>query len=149
MYHPDWPELNDAHGRLVVDDGDVHARIERAQMYNSDVTDIRLTLADNPSDAGKLLQINGAIDGIASDGLRILRQSVLRRFVGNQMDSWYLHGDLTGVIDLAIPLAPEARGAHQNLVLDVNASMFALDNFKLELEAVSYTHLTLPTICSV
>lgn len=137
LYHPDWPALNDAHGRLVVDDGDVHARIERAQMYNSDVTDIRLTLADNPSDAGKLLQINGAIDGIASDGLRILRQSVLRRFVGNQMDSWYLHGDLTGVVDLAIPLAPEARGAHQNLVLDVNASMFALDNFKLELEDFS------------
>ncbi|MCP8900195.1 YhdP family protein [Gilvimarinus xylanilyticus] len=137
LYHPDWPELHDAHGRLVVDDGDVHARIERAQIYNSDITDIQLTLADNPDDVGKLLQINGAIDGIASDGLRILRQSVLRRFVGNQMDTWYLHGDLTGVVDLAIPLAPEARGAQQNLVLDVNASMFALDNFKLELEDFS------------
>ncbi|UTF59676.1 YhdP family protein [Gilvimarinus sp. DA14] len=137
LYHPDWPPVQDVSGRLVVDDGDLHGRINVGEIYNSAIVDTHITLSDNPHDDGKWLQLTGKVDGIASDGLRILRQSVLRRYVGSQMDSWYLHGDLLAAVDLGIPLQSGAQGAYQKLTMDVDASMFALDNFNLELSDLS------------
>ncbi|WP_020207964.1 YhdP family protein [Gilvimarinus chinensis] len=137
LYHPDWPPVQKVNGRLVVDDGDLHGRITAGEVYNSEIAETHITLADNPYDQGKWLQISGKVDGIASDGLRILRQSVLRQFVGSQMDSWYLHGDLIAALDLGIPLEANAKGAYQKLALDIDASMFALDNFNLELSDLS------------
>ena len=133
IYHDNWPRVHDLQGRLVIDDGDVHGRLRQGRVYNSRVYDARIAMTDNPSDEGRLLEVAGLVDGIASDGLRILRQSVLRQYVGSHMDSWYLHGELSAAIDLAIPLTEGSRGGHQKLAFDIDAETFALDNFRLEL----------------
>ncbi|MDO3388358.1 AsmA-like C-terminal region-containing protein [Gilvimarinus sp. SDUM040013] len=136
-YHENWPQVHDVTGRLVVDNNDVHARIETARIYNSEVADARVTLTGNPDDRGAILEVSGLVDGIASDGLRVLRQSVLRKFVGEQMDTWFLHGDLQAAIDIAVPLVEGAEGSRHSVVLDVNASSFDLDNLALELDDFS------------
>jgi uncharacterized protein (TIGR02099 family) len=134
-YHPDWPAARNLTGRLLLDNDDLYASFSRGQIYNSDVKNASVTLKDNPVDAGKVLAVTGQLDGIASDGLRILRQSVLRDYVGDTMDTWYLHGDLDAAVDLTIPLTPGAAGSYHNLQIDVDASTFALDNYGLELES--------------
>lgn len=136
-YHPDWPAARNLTGHLLLDNTNLYATFKRGQIYNSDVRNARVTLKDNPVDDGKVLSVTGKLDGIASDGLRILRQSVLRDYVGDSMDTWYLHGDLDAVVDLNIPLTPGAAGSYHNLKIDVDASIFALDNYGLELEDFS------------
>ena len=41
------------------------------------------------------------------------------------------------------------NGANKEEVLEQTGHTVGLDNVSLKIEAVSYTHLTLPTICSV
>lgn len=133
-YHDSWPEVHDIQGQILVDNTNVYAQIESARLYNSQVTGAQITLSDNPEDEGKLLRVRGAIDGIASDGLRVLRQTVLRQFVGSQMDSWFLHGDMQAAIDIDVPLKADAKGARHSVILDVDASSFDLDNLALSLD---------------
>ncbi|WP_041522498.1 YhdP family protein [Gilvimarinus agarilyticus] len=132
-YHPDWPAARNLQGRLLLDNADLYTSLKRGQIYNSDVQNATITLRDNPVDDGKVLGVNGRLDGIASDGLRILRQSVLRDYVGDNMDTWYLHGDLIAAVDLAIPLSAGAAGSYHDVQIDIDASSFALDNYDLEL----------------
>jgi uncharacterized protein (TIGR02099 family) len=136
-YHPDWPVARHLNGHLTLDNTDLYSQFNRAQIYNSDIHNARVTLTDNPQDEGKVLGVTGQLEGIASDGLRILRQSVLRRYVGDSMDTWYLHGELEASLDLAIPLVSGAAGADYNVQIDLDAPSFALDNYNLELSDFS------------
>ncbi|MBU2885435.1 TIGR02099 family protein [Gilvimarinus agarilyticus] len=135
-YQDNWPEVHDTQGSLLVDNDDVYVRIASGRIYNSEVIDAEVILNDNPAGEGALLTIVGHVDGIASDGLRILRQSVLREYVGDQMDSWYLHGEIQAAIDIAIPLQEQAAGGHYAVDVNVQASSFDLDNLALELDDV-------------
>ncbi|HEY7885987.1 MAG TPA: DUF3971 domain-containing protein, partial [Cellvibrionaceae bacterium] len=133
-YFPGWPGLKDISGSLLVDDDRVDGILNRGRIYNSHISNGRIKVADNPAGEGPLLSISGEVDGIASDGLRILRQSVLRQYVGNNMDNWYLHGSLKGEVAVNVPLVEDQPGQWQDLTFDVDASSFALDNFNLELK---------------
>lgn len=132
-YHPDWPAARDLAGHLLLDDSDLYTTLAQGKIYNSDIKNASIKLADNPHDSGKILTLTGRVDGIASDGLRILRQSVLRDYVGDSMDTWYLHGELDALVDLSIPLDSGAAGSYHDLEFTVDASTFALDNYGLEL----------------
>ena len=132
-YHPDWPAARNLQGRLLLDNADLYTTLQHGQIYNSDVQNAMITLHDNPVADGKILGVTGRLEGIASDGLRILRQSVLRDYVGDSMDTWYLHGDLIAAVDLAIPLSAGAAGSHHDVQIEIDATSFALDNYGLEL----------------
>src|SRR5690606_10490265 len=119
-YFPGWPGLKAMSGYLLVDDDQVDGRLDRGRIYNSDISNGRINISDNPVGEGPLLSITGQVEGIASDGLRILRQSVLRQYVGSNMDSWYLHGYLKGEVAVNVPLVEGQPGQWQDLTFDID-----------------------------
>lgn len=132
-YHSDWPQLTGVAGQLWLDDVELDAELNKGEIYNSQIETAQIHMGANPQGKGLLLSIEGQVDGIASDGLRLLRESALRRYIGNTMDTWYAHGDLEARLSLALPLMEGQPGRREQLALDLNAPRVAMDNFNLEM----------------
>lgn len=130
-YAADWPGLSEIDASLRLDNQHLDAVLEQAQVYNSRITQARVGLDDNPEGDGLLLKVEAGLDGLASDGLRLLRESYLRQFVGDNMDSWFMHGDLLADVSLTLPLTEGAPGDRQQVVMDLDIPKVAMDNFDL------------------
>lgn len=135
-YHPGWPAIRDLRGRVLVSDSHVDASVFEGKIYSSHLQQVHVQSRPNPQDQGALLTVNGKVSGIASDGLRVLRESMLRQFIGDSMDRWNLTGDIVAQIDLAVPLDAKAKGARQRVDVDIEASSFELQNFDVQLQDV-------------
>ncbi len=135
-YHTDWPMLREVSGRLLLDNNRVEAVVNKSRLYNSLVRDARVQVNHNPEGEGMLLRVDGVVDGIASDGIRVLRESWLRNYVGDHLDAWYLHGNMLAQLELAIPLQPGEPGLSTQLVVDIDAPTLNLDNYDLRLSQV-------------
>ena len=133
-YDLHWPELNRGRGQLWLDDNDLDVQLVSAQTYNSSIYDGSIALAPNPEGEGFLLNVDGRIEGIASDGLRILRESALQRYVGRAMEGWYMHGQLQGEISLAIPLQAGQPGERQEVTIDLDVPRWAMDSYNLQMD---------------
>lgn len=132
-YHPDWPPLSDLSGQLVLNDNEVNARIDQARLYNSQISGARIHVGGNPAGQGLLLNIDGKIEALASDGLRLLREGYLRRYVGDSMDEWSSQGTVKANLDLAIPLAEGAPGARQDVTMELNLPRLSFGDLGLTL----------------
>lgn len=132
-YHPDWPPLSDLSGQLVLNDNEVNARIDQARLYNSQISGARIHVGGNPAGEGLLLNIDGEIEALASDGLRLLREGYLRRYVGDSMDKWSSQGTVKANLDLTIPLSKEAPGARQNVTMELNLPRLTFGDLGLTL----------------
>jgi len=130
-YHEEWPALSDLNGRLVIDDNRVDARIDSGRIYNSPLTGARVGMDQNPHGEGGLLTIEGQLEGLASDALQLLQESYLNRFIGENMDTWRMRGEIDVDIDLAIPLTEGEPGARQNVAMDLNLPEVDIANFDL------------------
>ena len=133
-YHPEWPALEAMDGRLLVSDDDVFASVDKARLFDSQVSDSYINVSPNPDGKGSLLNLTGQVSGPASDGLRVLRETMLRRYVGANMDSWKLDGHLQTQLNLAVPLAADGSGAAQQVDVDIDAPNFEMGHLKLALQ---------------
>lgn len=133
-YHQRWPQLQGIDGLLVVDDIDVNVAVARAQLYDSNLTATDIKVGANPHGSGLLLDVNSQLQGPAADGLRVLRESMLRDTLGDSFDEWALGGTMEASLDLSIPLSSEQPGARQRVainLIDADLTMNALDlNFE-------------------
>ncbi len=136
-YHPEWPALDHMDGRLLVSDDDVHASVDKAKLFDSDVRPTSVNASPNPDGHGSLLRVQGSVDGGAGDGLRVLRESMLHRFIGTSMDTWQLDGNMHTRLDIAVPLDHLGSGAAQQVDIDLQAPHFELGNLKLSLNNLS------------
>lgn len=136
-YHPEWPSLEAIDGRLLVSDDEVFASVDQARLFDSQVRDTWVEVAPNPGGKGELLKVDGHVEGAAADGLRVLRETMLRRYIGNNMDSWSFDGHMQTHVDIAVPLAADAPGAAQQIDIDLQAPYFAMGNLNLAMRDVS------------
>jgi uncharacterized protein (TIGR02099 family) len=136
-YHPDWPALDQIDGRLLISNDDVRASVDKAKLFDSDVRPTYVNASPNPDGHGSLLRVQGTVDGGAKDGLRVLRESMLHRYIGSSMDSWVLDGNMHTRLDIAVPLDRLGTGAKQQVDIDLHAPNFEMANLKLALSNVS------------
>lgn len=136
-YHPEWPALEAIDGRLLVSDDDVAASVDKAKLFNSDVGVTQVNVNPNPDGHGSLLRVNGSVDGGADDGMRVLRESMLRRYIGTSMDSWKLDGKMRTQLDIAVPLDHLGTGAAQQVDIDLNSPSFEIGNLKLAMQNIN------------
>ncbi|MES2823353.1 MAG: AsmA-like C-terminal region-containing protein [Pseudomonadota bacterium] len=143
-FHPEWPPLADINGRLLVDDENITASLDTAKLFSSDVGATQISVRPNPQGDGALLRVKGLVTGVASDGLRVLRESMLRQYIGANMDSWKLEGEMRTQVNIAVPLARDEPGNAQQIDIDLRSPFFELGNLKLSMRNItghiSYNH---------
>ena len=139
LYHPEWPQLRKMSGHLKIDNADVIANVNQAQIYNTQVRGAKVELHPRQNNAGSLLSVNANLQGAASDGLRVLREGALRRYIGNSMDSWFMYGDIQTSLDLRVPLATRdpAQDAYQQVDIDIQSPEFEIQNLNLKMKDLS------------
>lgn len=136
-YHPEWPSLEAIDGRLLVSDDQVFASVDQARLFDSQVRDAWVEVAPNPDGKGELLKVDGHVEGAAADGLRVLRETMLRRYIGSNMDSWSFDGHMQTHVDIAVPLSADSPGAAQQIDIDLQAPYFAMGNLNLAVRDVN------------
>ena len=133
-YHPGWPALSDIHGQLSVSDVHVTAKVNSAKVLDSQVDQASIRVNPRARGPGSLLQVDGQISGLASDGIRVLREGQLRQYLGSSMDSWSMQGQMLARLDLDIPLGTgeeKPADAHQQVDVELQAPLFELQNLNL------------------
>lgn len=133
-YHPGWPALSEVNGQLSVSDVHVDARVDSAKVLDSRVEHGVIKVNPRVQGRGSLLQVDGQISGLASDGIRVLREGQLRQYLGSSMDSWSMQGDMLARLDLDIPLGSgedKPADARQQVDVDLQAPLFELQNLNL------------------
>jgi uncharacterized protein (TIGR02099 family) len=136
-YHPEWPALDAIDGRLLVSDDDVAASVTRAKLFNSDLGPTEISAHPNTDGHGSLLHVKGDVLGSAEDGMRVLRETMLRKTIGSSMDTWALTGNMRTQLDIAVPLDPQGSGAAQQVDVDLQAPSFEMGNLKLAMQNVN------------
>ena len=135
-YHPGWPALTQLDGRLLVSDAQVSASVTDARLFTSEVKRAEVRVNPRAQGAGSLLQVKGEISGVASDGIRVLREGMLRQYLGDSMDSWFMQGEMKARLDLDIPIGTgeeKPEGARQQVDIALDVPRFELQNLNLAL----------------
>lgn len=139
-YHPGWPSLTALDGRLLATDAQIMASVSSARVLNSQVRNAEVRVNPNRTGRGSLLQVEGQIDGLASDGIRVLREGEMRKYMGSSLDSWSMQGTMQGHLKLDIPIGTgEAKPAGHRQLIDVSlqSPLFELQNLNLSATNVS------------
>ncbi len=87
-YQEGWPPLRDLRGRLLVNDNCVDASVLEGKVYSSHLQQTHVQSRPRLNGQGSLLRVKGTITGMASDGLRALREGRLRHYIGGTMDRY-------------------------------------------------------------
>lgn len=136
-YHPEWPALDNLSGRLLISNAVVKAEVSKARIYDSQVEKAQILITPYQQGKGSLLTVKGNIQGGAEDGMRVLREGMLRRYIGSNMDAWFLMGDLKTSVEMSMPLGADtahANDIYQQVDADVSAPLFELQNLNLEVK---------------
>lgn len=136
-YHPEWPALEAIDGRLLISDDNVSASVSRAKLFASDVGPTEISARPNPDGHGSLLHVQGNVIGSTEDGMRVLRETMLRKAIGSSMDTWTLIGNMRTQLNIAVPLDPQGSGAAQQVDIDLQAQNFEMGNLKLAMQNVN------------
>lgn len=135
-YHPGWPALSQLDGRLLLNDAQVKASVTDAGVYGSRVQWAEVE-ANPRAGGGTLLEVDGNIVGAASDGIRVLREGMLRQYLGNSVDSWFVQGEMQARLDLDIPIGTgqqKPADGRQHVDVDLKAQHFELQNLNLAVD---------------
>lgn len=113
-------------------------------LFDSEVGKTDINVQPNPDGKGSLLRVSGLVNGPAVDGLRILRESMLHRYIGSGTDSWKLAGEMETQVNISVPLEANAPGATQQIDIDLSSPFFEIGNLKLHMTNVkghiNYSH---------
>ncbi|TQV80164.1 TIGR02099 family protein [Exilibacterium tricleocarpae] len=130
-YHPDWPALTEVDAVLNMNDLKVDVAVQEARLYGSRLGPTLVAVAPNPMGQGSLLGVKGTVVGDAADGLRVLRESMIRRYVDDSFDQWRMQGDMRADITLSIPLVAGEPGELHQVRVDLADTDLSMDELKL------------------
>ncbi len=142
-----WPLLSDVNAEVVIDDTHTNVAADTAKIFNSTLSNVQVVAepypilkskSKNKNADGTKLTVKGMLEGNAHDGLRILRESPLRKNIGAALDYWSLSGKMAATLDLEIPLgASKEFTAKQNIDIRLADAVLNMPDLKLSFEKVS------------
>ncbi|AMX02021.1 YhdP family protein [Microbulbifer thermotolerans] len=135
-YAPGWPAARDVDARLLLSDRNVQVNARAAKLWNIDARDIEVGVTPNPSGKGSLLGVHAKLSGPAADGLRLLRQSPLRKQLGSAFDDWRLEGRIDGSLTLSQPLGGAGLPARQTVTLSLDGGELELRDLRLQIDGL-------------
>ena len=101
-FQPDWPEINDFEGTLLVDTDRVSVWARRGRISNATVEGVSVEV-DAASTAGGLLA-TGQFRGRVPAGLELLQRSPIYRYAGKLLDDLEVEGAVSGELAWAMDI---------------------------------------------
>lgn len=133
-YHPDWPAIQGIDGVVLISDTDVSVWAEQARLYDSHVEQLSAEAWMNDS-RQIMLAIDARMSGDATDGLRVINESLLGPLAGNAFANWEANGGLEtrlglvlNLADKTIPPEVDVQTRWQNVALAVQPGNLAVDS---------------------
>lgn len=114
-YHPDWPAVRDAAGRVLVDDDRVVVELDSGRMLQSTLGGTRVEVLLG-HDGGRL-RATGSLRGELGDGLHVLNNAPLAKATGDALKNWKGSGNMALALAFDMPLAEGVAAADASLEL--------------------------------
>ena len=111
-YSPEWPEVHDLNGTVIVDQSDVLVTADSAFVYNSRISNLKAHVPELLGDKPLALFLTGDAQTDGEDALRLLKESPLATVIDHAADSWQISGPITAGLNLKIPLD---KGASEDI----------------------------------
>jgi uncharacterized protein YhdP len=138
-YHPDWPQVRGAAGRVLIDDGSVRVWLDAGQVLDSRLREATVDVLRQQGE--RRLRVHVALDGDVADGLRVINDSPLAATTGGALRDWRASGSMALALDLDMPfggaLAPQS--SRLALVADIDAAQLFIAEPGVQLEGVRGT----------
>lgn len=136
MYSPDWPELKDIKGLVLVDQDAVNVSASRARLYDSRVVSLKASVPDLETADPLVLDVKAGLVSTGKDGLKLLRETPIAEAIHNAADNWSLGGDLDIQLSLGIPLK-EGLDDKIDVAVTTDNGSFALTSPDVSLKNVA------------
>ncbi len=108
-FSPDWPELTDMTGQVIVDTSDVIVEVPYAMVLNSQATNVYARIPDLLENGPLVLSLTGQVASNGHDGLRVLTESPISAGLDHALDKWKIDGDIGVGLNLKIPLESDTK----------------------------------------
>lgn len=106
-YLPDWPQITNLAGKVVVLQNVMNAEITQGQSSNLNIT--QATVINPALGTSKRLIVKGMLEGEISDVFKFLKQTPLNSTVGFLVDAVVPQGNTQMKLDLSLPLSEELQ----------------------------------------
>ena len=169
-FSDEWPIVTGISGTVSADDNNIDIKVDAASSLGVGI--LNVTGKIEKDDVGdNLLQLSGGINAETSIGLNYLRDIPVSDRFTETVSNWEAEGDFHASLNLNVPLDSANNTAEVRLDLFLENNSLTLPDYSLIFDdlsgpivfdtesglertqlsgkSVSYTHLTLPTICSV
>ena len=121
-YWHDWPPVKDIVGQLIFAERSMEVNIDSAKILSTPIKQLHAVIPLLKKKVPAVLQIDGALLGDASDGIKFLQQSPLHDGFMGVADNIEMQGPMQLELHLSIPLE------HDNEALTVNGAATLQDD---------------------
>lgn len=135
-YHPDWPAVREATGRVALDEDRVRVELDRGRMLQSTLGPARVEVLPRHDDGR--VRLAADLDGRFADGLRVVNASPLARATGGALKDWKGSGRMTLRLDLDLPLdePPDSPGSRVDVGVTIDGARLFVAEPGLQFEDV-------------
>jgi uncharacterized protein (TIGR02099 family) len=135
-FSPDWPALEQAQGRLVLDNRELDVHINSGAIGGNLLQQVRVQLRRQPDETPVLL-VSGRAQGDLGDALQLLRESPVAKHIGGEFETWRGSGAVRTQVDLAVPLQGDSAAGKYEVHADLSDAQVTLPPFRLAFDRIS------------
>lgn len=136
-FDSNWPALTHASAEVLLDNHNLTIERLNGRLAAVDIDDGQVRLVDDPDNAeGRALAIEGLFNASSGNALDLLRQSPVIEQIGSEVASWQMHGNVSGRVDLLVPLRKEPTGGRQDIAFELEQNRLFLPNLGLQFENI-------------
>jgi uncharacterized protein (TIGR02099 family) len=132
-FNPEWPEVNNIDGRLIVDNKHAFGKVKRSSFYEGDSFSGEINWNKFKQEN---LVVSASGQTRASNGLRFVKESWLKTVVNDVFDDWSAQGRMDLSLDLSLPILEENPQPTQSLVVNFKNNQIAMNKSRIELDKV-------------
>ncbi len=133
-FNPEWPPLENASGRLMLDNKLLDIHIDQGLLDQNQLTEASVQLRP-AADGHSQLYIRGAAQGDLGSALNLLRNSPIGARLGDGFADWRGSGRVSAEVDLVIPVGGDGTG-QQTVSATLGKGQLFLPELRLNLEEI-------------
>jgi len=135
-----WPEIKNSSGNIFIHNNLVDFDFSRGNIFNASASNIIGHIGPSGKDSIWQLELSGHISGSTSDGLRVLKESILKETLNDVASEWIGKGKLETHLELTIPFeGVDVNNSQVNVDIILKQSGINMSDFDLVFSDINGT----------